>query len=1186
MRPTPTALLAAACIALAAPAHGVPAQPAPATPALAQPAISPDGREIAFVSGGDIWTVPSDGGEARLLVAHPATESRPLYAPDGSALAFTSNRTGNGDVYVLQLRTGVLTRLTYDDAAETLSAWSRDGRWLYFNSSAQDISGMQDVYRVPVAGGTPMAVAADRYATEFFGAPSPDGNTLVVSARGNASGQWWRNGRSHLDEAELWLVRINSAGNSAPNNAQRYERLSEDGGAKDLWPQFTPDGQTVYYMSDRSGAENLWSRPIAGGAATQRTRFTNGRVLWPTLSADGSAVVFERDFAVWRYDVAAGQARAVPITLRGANASRGTERLTVAQGFSAALSGDARKLALIGRGELWATDARDGGDATRLTRTPALETQARWLRGDRAVVFTSWSADGSAVVFERDFAVWRYDVAAGQARAVPITLRGANVSRGTERLTIAQGFSAALSGDARKLALIGRGELWATDAREGGDATRFTRTAELETQARWLRDDRAVVYVSWSANGGRIMLHDVAASSTRALTQEGDATQPTPSRDGKLIAYLRDGKELRVVNADGTNDRKLATGIFPRAPFDGGRVIAWSPDNLWVAFLTRGARGFTNAHVVPASGGDARAVSFLGSSNSGDLLWTPDGTALLFTTAQRTEPARLMRVDLVPRTPKFREDRFRDLFTTTPARDSANPPAAPSTARPDTATRIVAVRAATPATRIEFEGIRERATVLEPGIDIGSINLTPDGKTLIITSAGSGQPNLYTWSLDELSREPTTPRQITTTPGNKSVIGFSADSRELWVSDAGRVVIVPVAGGASRNVAINAELDTDFHTDKLVAFEQAWASLRDQFYDATMHGVDWNAERERFVPYVRAAQTPDELRRLLQLMVGELNASHSGASGPSGFTSAPVGKLGLRFDRTAYEQNGTLQVREVITLGPAAIAGIAVGDRIIAIDGQPLARTDNLDARLLNTVGRRVELTVLNGTTERRVVVRPVNTNTEKGLLYRQWVNERRAYVAKASNGRLGYVHMNDMSAEALDQLNLDLDAENFGRDGVVIDLRNNNGGFVNAYALDVFARRGYMTMTTRGSIPVPARTQLGQRSLEKPTVLVVNQHTLSDGEDFTEGYRTLGLGKVVGEPTAGWIIYTSSITLIDGTSLRLPFIRVDGTDGKNMELVPRPVDVTVKRPVGESYGGADSQLDAAVRVLLEKLGR
>jgi C-terminal processing protease CtpA/Prc len=248
-------------------------------------------------------------------------------------------------------------------------------------------------------------------------------------------------------------------------------------------------------------------------------------------------------------------------------------------------------------------------------------------------------------------------------------------------------------------------------------------------------------------------------------------------------------------------------------------------------------------------------------------------------------------------------------------------------------------------------------------------------------------------------------------------------------------------------------------------------------------------------------------------------------------------------------------------------------------------RGDNLDSLLTNSVDRKVELQVSGTAAPRTVVLRPMTSGALKQLLYLQWVEERRAYVARASDGRLGYVHMFDMGEESLNKLYLDLDAENFGREGVVIDMRNNNGGFVNAYALDVFARKPYMTMTTRGSIPVPARTQLGQRSLEKPTVLVTNQHTLSDGEDFTQGYRTLGLGKVVGEPTSGWIIYTSNITLIDGTSLRLPFIRVDDHEGKNMELVPRPVDVPVTRPVGESDRAVDSQLDAAVRVLLQQLG-
>ena len=168
-------------------------------------------------------------------------------------------------------------------------------------------------------------------------------------------------------------------------------------------------------------------------------------------------------------------------------------------------------------------------------------------------------------------------------------------------------------------------------------------------------------------------------------------------------------------------------------------------------------------------------------------------------------------------------------------------------------------------------------------------------------------------------------------------------------------------------------------------------------------------------------------------------------------------------------------------------------------------------------------------------MVRPINQATEKNLLYREWVEWNRAYVEKISSGRLGYAHMNDMSEGALRRFYIDLDADNRIKDGVVIDVRNNNGGFVNVYAIDVLARRGYMKMTPRGLPTAPARSVLGQRSLERPTILVTNQHSLSDAEDFTEGYRTLKLGKVVGEPTSGWIIYTGSQTLVDGTTMRMP---------------------------------------------------
>ena len=210
----------------------------------------------------------------------------------------------------------------------------------------------------------------------------------------------------------------------------------------------------------------------------------------------------------------------------------------------------------------------------------------------------------------------------------------------------------------------------------------------------------------------------------------------------------------------------------------------------------------------------------------------------------------------------------------------------------------------------------------------------------------------------------------------------------------------------------------------------------------------------------------------------------------------------------------------------------------------------------------------------------------EKSLVYREWVEANREYVLKASGGRLGYVHMINMSAAALDQLHLDLDVDNHRLDGVVIDLRNNNGGFVNAYALDVFARQPYLRMSTRSVPESPARAVLGQRALEAPTVLVTNQHSLSDAEDFTEGYRALKLGSVVGEPTAGWIIYTWDVRLVDGSTLRLPRMRVKAADGSDMEMSPRKVDVEADRPLGEFRAGKDSQLDEAIRTLLRKLGR
>lgn len=1045
-----------------------------AKPTFIEPSFSPDRSELVFASGGDIWSVAAKGGEARLLVSNPSTEGRPLYSPDGTRLAFISNRTGNGDIYVLTLASGELRRLTFDDANDQLDAWSRDGKWLYFSSSSHDISGMNDVYRVGADGGTPMQVAADRYTSEYWGAPSPDGKTIAITARGTTSGQWWRKGHSHLDECEIWLVTVGAT--------PAYRRLSDgNGDGKDLWAMWSPDGQTVYYMSDRSGAENIWKRAAAGGPAAQVTHFTDGRLLWPQISLDGKAIAFERNFGVWTLDLASGDAKEVPISLKGVAAGPATDHLTLTTG---------------------------AGDLS-------------------------------------------------------------------------------LSPDGKKVAFVMHGEIFAASSKDGGDAARVTTAHVLDGQIAWASDSRRIAYASDRDGPWHVFLYDFVMRQERKLTS-GPSTdiQPRFSPDGRSVAFIRDAKELHVYDLASNADRTIATGRFDRPPFLSEQPFAFAPDGKWLAFLSSGERGFTNAWVVPFAGGESREVSFTSNSNGGYVRWSPDAKYLLQGSSQRTESGQVIRIDLISRAPAFREDQFRDLFPgdARPARaDSAAPPA-PAVRDTTAAPR----RAAIPATEIVFEGIRQRASALPLNIDVGTASISPDGKTLLVTAGAAGQQNLWTWSFDETAPAAPVLRQITTSPGSKGRAQFAPDGREAWYTEGGRVSAVNLETRVVRTLSVSAELDVDFAQEKMEVFHEAWSYLRDNFFDEKMNGADWTSLDSEYRARVAAARTPDEMRRLLNLMIGELNASHSGAGGPA--VSPPsTGRLGATFDRTEYETNGRFRISEIVPFGPLALAkDVKVGDDLLAIDGVAVGARTNLDQLMSYTTGRRVTLSVAPAPDGARhdVAVRPISGAAQKNLLYRAWVESRREYVAKASGGRLGYVHMFDMGAGSLAQLFVDLDAENHMRDGVVVDVRNNNGGFVNAYALDVFARRGYMTMQSRGELESPARTALGQRSLEKPTILVTNQHSLSDAEDFTEGYRTLKLGKVVGEPTAGWIIYTSNVSLLDGTTVRLPSTRIRGADGKNMEMSPRPVDVQVVRPVGEWYSGKDSQLDEAVKQLLGQIKR
>ena len=1033
--------------------------------ALSQPAVSADGRTIAFVANGGIWTVASGGGKAHLLLADDGgADSRPLFSPDGRQLAFQSRTGGEGSgIYLLDLASGALRRLTWADGNDQLDAWSRDSQWIYLSSSRDNIGGMDGVYRVRASGGTPMPVSLESYRNEAMAAPSPDGKSVALVGGGMGDWQWWRHGHSHIDEGAVWLLR--------DDGSHHYTRLTPDD-ARAEWPMWAPAGGTLYYMSDRSGAENIWRVPLDGGSEAAVTTFTDGRVLWPSLSANGRLLAFERDFGIWTLDPASGRVAALAIELQGA------------------------------------------------------------IRG-------------------------------------PLSRRE-NLSGGFSQI--------ALSPDGRKLALIAHGDVFATDAAKGGIARRITRTAAAEYDMTWAPDSRRLVYGSERDGHGQLYMYDFVSGRETALVSDGgEDTAPRFSPDGKQLAFLRNDRELCVLDMASGKLRSLVRAAIdlPR-PLDSNQPFAWSPDGRWIAYLSWGQRMFRNVQAVAVADGRQLSLSSLANTDADNVLWNPDRSSLLFTTGQRTEQGHVAQVDLVPRTPVFSEDQFQDLFKARPAGDDTHDD---KSARADT-------RKSDEPVRIDANGIRDRLSLLPVGLDVGAAQISPDGKTLLLIAEVAGKQNLYSWSLDPLAKEPPVARQLTSTPGEKDDAQFSHDGKRVFYLDGGKIQSLALDGkDKPQALAVDAALDVDFGSEKVVAFEQAWRWLRNTFHDPKMHGVDWNGVHATYAPLVAGAATPAALYRLLNLMVGELDASHSGVRPPQ--QPKPItGRLGLSFDRAAYEQHGRFRIDGVLPLSPADVAGgIKPGDYLLAVDGKSLDASSNLAERLAYRIGDKVSLRIADnadGRHARNVALKPVDSHALANLAYRAWTAANRAYVLKASGGRLGYVHLRDMSTESLQDFYKDLDAQNATRDGVVIDIRNNYGGFVNAYALDVLARRPYLNMTFRGFDQAePARSILGQRALERPTVLITNRVTLSDGEDFSEGYRALGLGRIVGEPTAGWIIYTSAGKLIDGGTVRLPFITITDNHGQPMEGHPRPVDIPVTRPLGESFQHKDSDLDAAVSSLL-----
>jgi tricorn protease len=370
-------------------------------------------------------------------------------------------------------------------------------------------------------------------------------------------------------------------------------------------------------------------------------------------------------------------------------------------------------------------------------------------------------------------------------------------------------------------------------------------------------------------------------------------------------------------------------------------------------------------------------------------------------------------------------------------------------------------------------------------------------------------------------------------------------------------------------------------------FAQGWRALSDSFYDPEFHGSNWSAVRAKYQPLVAHVAMREDMYALIGMMLGELNASHLGIAGRLPSPEEETADLGLVYDES-YKGPG-LKVAEVLKHGPADKRGLGIkpGDAITAIDRTTLTDRTNVSQLLNNKVGETVLLDVTSDPKDpkarRRVEVVGIKRFDDRAsaakLMYDRWVAANAAAVEKLSGGKVGYIHIPSMNDEGMEVFVRSLYSDHFDKDAVVIDVRYNGGGFTHDQVLNYLAGREHTHFRTRdGGEGLVMRNF--DRKWTKPLVVLTNNRSYSDAEIFPHAFRSLGLGKVVGQATGGHVIGTYSIGLIDGSQFRIPRIGVFTVKGVNMEREGVVPDVPVEVAVEDWRKGIDTQLSKAVEVV------
>ena len=1026
-----------------------------------------------------------------------------------------------GDLWVASAKGGDARRLTSDDGMEYFPKFSPDGRWIAFTG---DYSGSRQVFVISVDGGAPRQLT-------FYNDVGP---------------------------------------------------LPPRGGIDNRVLDWTPDGKHILFLPHRLPWSDRMARPYivpaAGGMETPLAIPEGGGGAY---SPDGRKLVYtpiEREFRTWKryrggraqdvwiYDLVANKAEQI-------TDNPYTDNQPVWIGDTIYFTSDREN----GRLNLWAYD------------TKSKQTRKVTTHDDYDVVWPS--ADKSQVVYENGGYIYRFDSATQKTERVPIRVYGdfRNTLPYHRSVTAnIQEFSLSPSG-ARAL-FVARGELFTVPAKEG-EIRNLTQTAGVrERDAAWSPDGKWISYLSDKSGDYEIYVRPAdntpvrsadASTSERQVTSNGKAWRFTPvwSPDSKMLAFADKDQALHVLD--------VASGkVTPvdKDPYGDITHYQWSPDSRWIAYTKLNEARFNAIFVHDVAAGKSHRLTS-GLTDDTQPVFDPKGRYLYFLSNRDfnltfsawefnyvyTDPTRVYVAVLAADGPAL-------FLPQSDEEKAAAPAATPAPEKKDAAGKVVV--------KIDPAGFENRVRAI-PGAPGAYSRLAAVGNGVLYIR-GDNDRSLKLYNIDDRKEETIldSVANYDLAPGGEKLIARLGSSY---------TIIAPKPGQKPNETMLkldNMEMRIEPRAEWAQLYDDAWRILRDWFYDPNMHGLDWNAIRTKYGQLVPFVAHRADLDYILGEIAGELNAGHAYVAPPPGLDTDRVdnGLLGAEI----VAESGVFRIAKIFPgenwhesfRSPLTEPGVKVreGEYILAVDGVPTRGVDNF-YRLLENKADRVVTLLVNGSPEtagaREERVRPVKRETN--LRYLDWVASRRAYVEKASNGRIGYMHLPNTAGEGNREL-FKAFYPQIDKDALIIDDRYNGGGFIPDRMIELLDRPVLNYWARRGVEPsaTPAYAHVG------PKAMLVNGYSSSGGDALPYYFRKRKLGTIIGTRTWGGLIGISgNPSLMDGGNVSAPQFRFFDTEGMwAVEGVGVAPDVEVVDRPDLVAAGQDPSLEAAVKLLLEQLAK